>query len=130
MPQERGSKASKWEILTKAINEHQKQADNLKQWQTNYTHAVGDNEMLRREVAGLRMEIAQLRGELGSSSGHAPPPPPPPASQPPGPYAADPYANPARPELPPIRSISNNMPNGPDSMMGVQYDAPRVNGYR
>ncbi|KAI5466717.1 hypothetical protein BGZ63DRAFT_430021 [Mariannaea sp. PMI_226] len=129
MPQERGSKASKWEILTKAIAEHQRQNEAIRHWQHNYNIAVGDIEMLRREMAGLKMELAQLRGELNSSSAHAQQAPPP-APQPQAQYGADPYANPPRPELPPIRSISNNITNGPDSMTGVQYETPRVNGYR
>lgn len=87
--------------------------------------------MLHREVQALRMEAAQLRGEIGSSGNppqQAPPPPPSQASQPPPPasYGSDIYANTNRTELPPLRSIHN----GPDSMTGVQYDAPRVNGYR
>ncbi|POR39716.1 Protein esc1 [Tolypocladium paradoxum] len=125
MPQERGSKASKWEILTKAIAEHQRQTDHIRLLQSHYNTALAENEMLRREMHGLRMDGAH-------SAGHAqqgPPPPPPQGSQS-GSYAADPYASSNRTELPPLRSISNNMPNGPDSMTGVQYEAPRVNGYR
>lgn len=131
MPQERGSKASKWEILTKAIAEHQRQNEHLRMLQSHYNTAVTENEMLRRELQGLRMESAQLRGELGASAPHSqqqPPVAPGPASQPS--YAADSYATSNRPELPPLRSISNGVPNGPESMTGVQYEAPRVNGYR
>ncbi|KAJ4272193.1 hypothetical protein NW762_000904 [Fusarium torreyae] len=128
MPQERGSKASKWEILTKAIAEHQKQHDHIRLLQSHYNTAAAENEMLRREIQGLRMEGAQLRGELNSSSSH-PPPPSAPAPQS-GSYQSDPYANSNRPELPPIRSLSNSISNGPDSMTGVQYDSPRTNGYR
>ncbi|KAF4978027.1 hypothetical protein FZEAL_5534 [Fusarium zealandicum] len=129
MPQERGSKASKWEILTKAIAEHQRQSEHLRLLQSHYNTAAAENEMLRREIQGLRMEGAQMRGELNSSSAHPPPPPPaaPPQS---GPYPSDPYASATRPELPPIRSLSNNISNPPDSMTGVQYDTPRANGYR
>lgn len=135
MPQERGSKASKWEILTKAIAEHQRQTDTIRALQSHYNTAAAENEMLRRELQGLRMESAQLRGELHSSSSHPPPPPAPaPAQQqqqpPQAPYAADPYANSTRPELPPIRSIGNSMSNGPESMTGVQYETPRANGFR
>ncbi|KAM0564004.1 hypothetical protein ACHAPJ_000212 [Fusarium lateritium] len=128
MPQERGSKASKWEILTKAIAEHQKQHDHIRLLQSHYNTAAAENEMLRREIQGLRMEGAQLRGELNSSSSH-PPPSSAPAPQS-GSYQPDPYANSNRPELPPIRSLSNSISNGPDSMTGVQYDSPRTNGYR
>jgi hypothetical protein len=130
MPQERGSKASKWEILTKAIAEHQRQNEHLRMLQSHYNTAVADNEMLRRELQGMRMESAQLRGELGAAAPHAQPPssvgPP---SQPTS-YPADHYAPSSRPELPPLRSISGSVPNGPESMTGVQYEAPRVNGYR
>jgi hypothetical protein len=88
--------------------------------------------MLRRELQGTRMESAHLRGELSSSGPHStqqgPPPPGQPGSQQ-GPYPPEPY-NASRPELPPLRSISNGMPSAPDSMTGVQYEAPRVNGYR
>lgn len=86
--------------------------------------------MLRHELHGLRMDGAH-------PSGHPPQAPPPPQQQPvqqqgsqPGPYTGDPYAGASRTELPPLRSISNSIPNGPDSMTGVQYEAPRVNGYR
>ncbi|KAK7430802.1 hypothetical protein QQZ08_002591 [Neonectria magnoliae] len=131
MPQERGSKASKWEILTKAIAEHQRQTDTIRALQSHYNTAAAENEMLRREMQGLRMESAQLRGELHTSTAQVAPPPPPPATQQPANYAADhPYASATRPELPPIRSISNTISNGPESMTGVQYETPRANGYR
>lgn len=118
-----------------AIAEHQRQTDTIRALQSHYNTAAAENEMLRRELQGLRMESAQLRGELHSSSSHPPPPPAPaPAQQqqqpPQAPYAADPYANSTRPELPPIRSIGNNMSNGPESMTGVQYETPRANGFR
>ncbi|CAJ0546239.1 Ff.00g097120.m01.CDS01 [Fusarium sp. VM40] len=128
MPQERGSKASKWEILTKAIAEHQKQHEHIRLLQSHYNTAAAENEMLRREIQGLRMEGAQMRG--GSSSSH---PAPPSSAATPAPqagsYQQDHYANSNRPELPPIRSLSNGISNGPDSMTGVQYDSPRTNGY-
>jgi hypothetical protein len=86
--------------------------------------------MLRRELQAARMETAQFRGELNASNNpvqQAAPPPPSQSAQPAaGSYGSDPYANTNRTELPPLRSIHN----GPDSMTGVQYDAPRVNGYR
>lgn len=80
--------------------------------------------MLRREVTGLRLDNSQLVGELNRQSAQ----PPAPISQPA--YSSDPYANAPRTELPPLRSISNSIQNGPDSMTGVQYEAPRSNGYR
>ncbi|EXM28406.1 hypothetical protein AU210_000765 [Fusarium oxysporum f. sp. radicis-cucumerinum] len=129
MPQERGSKASKWEILTKAIAEHQKQQDIIRALQDHYKSNTAENEMLRRDVHALRMENQQLRSELNSSSSRPPlssaATPAPQA----GTYQADPYPNPNRPELPPLRSLRNSIPNGPDSMTGVQYDSPRTNGY-
>ncbi|KAM0254773.1 hypothetical protein ACHAQJ_006430 [Trichoderma viride] len=124
MPQERGSKASKWEILTKAIVEHQKQSDHIRALQSHYNTAMAENDMLRRELSGMRMESSQLLGELNRHQA----PPPGPVGQPP--YSSDPYANAPRTELPPLRSISNGIPNNPDSMTGVQYEAPRTNGYR
>ena len=46
-------------------------------------------------------------------------------------YPQDPYGRqPQRPELPPLRSLSGNLPNGPDSMTGVQYEEQRPNGFR
>jgi hypothetical protein len=123
MPQERGSKASKWEILTKAISEYQKQQDHIILLQNHYNSAAAENEILRREVHALRAENAQLRGSPSSA--------PTPASGPPSTtYQTERYANSNGPELPPIRSLSNNMPNGPDSMTGVQYETPQSNGYR
>ncbi|KLP00772.1 Protein esc1 [Fusarium fujikuroi] len=129
MPQERGSKASKWEILTKAIAEHQKQQDIIRALQDHYKSNTAENELLRRDVHALRMENQQLRSELNSSSSRPPlssaATPAPQA----GTYQTDPYPNPNRPELPPLRSLRNSIPNGPDSMTGVQYDSPRTNGY-
>ncbi|KAG6176815.1 hypothetical protein E4U27_004814 [Claviceps purpurea] len=142
MPQERGSKASKWEILTKAITEHQRQTEHLRAIQLHFSNTTAENEMLRRELSSMRMEIAQLRGEL-NSTGHAQPPPPPSpgpvsSSAPPQShgsqsklscYGNDAFAGPSRNELPPLRSLSMHA-SGPDSMTGVQYDTPRANGYR
>ncbi|KAI1376357.1 hypothetical protein F4677DRAFT_89495 [Hypoxylon crocopeplum] len=120
MPQERGSKASKWEILTKAIAEHQKQSDTIKTLSGHCQNAMQEAEMLRRELDRMRMENAQLRGNMPG------PPNPPIPSQPSGdPYAQDPYGRAARPELPPLRAL-----NAPESMTGVQYEGQRPNGYR
>lgn len=151
MPQERGSKASKWEILTKgkhsesciagwiptnfcaAIAEHSRLQDHMRIIQSHYNTAAADNEMLRREIHGLRVELAQARGEMGPSGQH---PPAPQQSQSQQSSRVAPYASEHYPpsssgtELPPLRSISNGVPNGPDSMTGVQYEAPRTNGYR
>ncbi|KAI1482550.1 hypothetical protein F4774DRAFT_279930 [Daldinia eschscholtzii] len=131
MPQERGSKASKWEILTKAIAEHQKQSEALKSITNHCQTAMQEAEMLRREIDRLRMENAQLRGSIPIPPGQGPPNTAMP-SQPSGdPYGQDPYGRAPRPELPPLRALSNNIPNNPDSMTGVQYDSQRPpNGYR
>lgn len=125
MPQERGSKASKWEILTKAIAEHQKQSDTIKNLSGHYQSAVQEAEMLRRELDRMRMENAQLRGNMplppGQGAANAPI-----SSQPPAdPYVQDPYGRAPRPELPPLRAL-----NAPESMTGVQYEGQRPNGYR
>lgn len=81
--------------------------------------------MLRRELHGLRMD----NNHLNNSSSHSQQGTP---SQGPqsGSYASDPYGGSNRTELPPLRSISNSIPSGPDSMTGVQYEGPRVNGFR
>ncbi|KHN94456.1 Helix-loop-helix DNA-binding protein [Metarhizium album ARSEF 1941] len=130
MPQERGSKASKWEILTKAIGEHQRQAELIRTLQSYYNNAASEIEVLHRELETARMEAAQLRGEVGSPGNPPQQARPAPSSQssqqPPASYGSDIYANTNRTELPPLRSIHA----GPESMTGVQYDAPRVNGYR
>ncbi|KAI3323576.1 hypothetical protein HD806DRAFT_535404 [Xylariaceae sp. AK1471] len=129
MPQERGSKASKWEILSKAITEHQRQSDHIKQLTSHYQNAMQEAEMLRREMERLRMENNQLRN--GAAAGSGPANQPTPAQQPPAdPYAQDPYGRASRPELPPLRALSGNLPNGPESMTGVQYEGQRPNGFR
>ncbi|KAI2613886.1 uncharacterized protein GGS25DRAFT_24025 [Hypoxylon fragiforme] len=126
MPQERGSKASKWEILTKAIAEHQKQTDTIKNISGHYQNAMQESEMLRRELERMRMENAQLRGNLPALPPNQGPANPPIPSQPSGdPYAQDPYGRAQRPELPPLRAL-----NAPESMTGVQYEGQRPNGFR
>ncbi|KAK5624496.1 hypothetical protein RRF57_000213 [Xylaria bambusicola] len=139
MPQERGSKASKWEILSKvlkvilifglAITEHQRQADHIKQLSTHYQNTIAEADMLRREMERLRMENSQLRNSAAAGSG--PVNQPTPAPQPPSePYAPDPYGRGPRPELPPLRALNNNLPNGPESMTGVQYEGQRPPSFR
>ncbi|KAL2146280.1 hypothetical protein VTI28DRAFT_4576 [Corynascus sepedonium] len=117
MPQERGSKASKWEILTKAISEHQRQADLIRQLQTINATQQNEIEMLRRELERM----------------HGAPQPRPGTD----PYAQDQYGRPRPPELPPLRSLQSPTgppppppSQGPESMTGVQYEPPRANGYR
>lgn len=113
--------------MRKAITEYQRQTDHVRILQQYYNSAVSDNEILRRELQSAKMELAQARGETVA----------PPLSQPQShaapahPFPAEHYpASSSGTELPPLRSISNGMSNGPDSMTGVQYEAPRSNGYR
>lgn len=99
------------------------------------TSVLQENQNLRDDNLHLRNDIQRLQNELHNlrlqqpPTGQAPPPqsqvaaPPPPQA-----YQTDPYAN--RRELPPIRGLNGTMPNGPESMTGVQYEAPRMNGYR
>lgn len=113
-----------------AIAEHARLNDHLRIIQSHYNTAAADNEMLRREIHGLRMELAQARGEAPPGQ-HSAPAPAQTQSQP-SQSASYPerYAQASSgADLPPLRSISNGAPN-PDSMTGVQYEAPRTNGYR
>lgn len=141
MPQERGSKASKWEILTKgksmtrstqrpvltlaAIAEHQKQSDHIRELARQVKQVSAENDMLRHQLlsSGVRM------GEMPPPNMHGGPGPqgPPPQAAAPQHYPPEAYGQ-ARTELPPLRSLNPAMPNGPDTMSGVQYEAPRVNG--
>ncbi|KAH8675781.1 putative HLH transcription factor [Xylariales sp. PMI_506] len=131
MPQERGSKASKWEILTKAIAEHQRQQDYIKQLSGHCQSAQQESELMRRELERLRMENAQLRATPNGPSAHSQTNHSVPAQPSVDPYGADGYGRgAARPELPPLRSLSGNIPNGPDSMTGVQYEGQQTNGFR
>ena len=143
MPQERGSKASKWEILTKgkppipwlgrlglpnpfpAISEHQRQHESIRSISQHCASFQTEAEALRRELHGLRMENQQLRTDLASVATN-------PATSHPNPQSlADPYARATpRPELPPLRALGGSLSNGPESMTGVQYDAPRSTEYR
>ncbi|KAI1213990.1 uncharacterized protein F4807DRAFT_208054 [Annulohypoxylon truncatum] len=125
MPQERGSKASKWEILTKAIAEHQKQTDTIKSLSGHYQTAMQEAEMLRRELDRMRMENAQLRGNVPLPPGQGAPNAPLPSQPSADPYGQDPYGRAPRPELPPLRAL-----NAPESMTGVQYEGQRPNGFR
>ncbi|KAK0703715.1 hypothetical protein B0T26DRAFT_757232 [Lasiosphaeria miniovina] len=119
MPQERGSKASKWEILTKAISEHQRQNDTIRLLQNHVSQQQTELDKLRRDAAALRAENDRiLRSGSSQNIGDH--------------YASDPYGRPSRPpELPPLRALSSSAaPAAPDSMTGVQYEAPRTNGFR
>lgn len=126
MPQERGSKASKWEILTKAIGEHQRQSENIKYWQSQATSLHGEVEHLRRELNTVRIENQQLRNDLAAAINGQPSRMP--SSMSADTYNADQFGRaPSRPELPPLRSLQNggSGPN-PDTMTGVQYEQPRT----
>jgi hypothetical protein len=150
MPQERGSKASKWEILTKAIAEHQKQQDCIRSLTSHWQQSQQELENMRRESNGLRLENSQLRSELSNLSaaghsaapvngaplaGHPAAPPTPMESYSADPYTrgnrVDPYA-PRGTELPPLRSLNGAVQPTPESMTGVQYqnEPTRVNGFR
>ncbi|KXJ95947.1 hypothetical protein Micbo1qcDRAFT_30015 [Microdochium bolleyi] len=131
MPQERGSKASKWEILTKAIAEHQRQSDTIKQMSAHCNTVIGEAEHMRREIERLQRENAQLRGGMANNPQSQTTPSHPAPSQPTAdPYAQGQYARNSRPELPPLRALNGGITNQPDSMTGVQYDAQQTNGYR
>lgn len=109
-----------------AITEHQRQTDTIKYLQQQHHTIVSDVDMMRRELAAARMENSQLRGELSAVS----------SSQGAGSHnSAPPSASFAqkdaqRPELPPLRSLSGEVPTAPESMAGVQYEQPRFAGYR
>ncbi|EPE08226.1 hlh transcription factor [Ophiostoma piceae UAMH 11346] len=126
MPQERGSKASKWEILTKAITEHQRLQDVLRNTQQHQSGISAEMASMKNELHALRAENQQLRSDMASfqsNGGHA--------NGMSDPYARGPQS--ARPELPPLRSLSSGLPpptSQPESMTGVQYDQSRMNGYR
>jgi hypothetical protein len=132
MPQERGSKASKWEILTKAIHEYSRLQDEIRK--STHALAIAKQELdaSRHENSTIRLENAQLREQnkhLLAQAGQQPirhhveqspsfPPPPPPSSG---------YNSGS--QLPPIR-LENNM-RDPNSMNGIQYhgDGATANGY-
>ncbi|KAK3372292.1 hypothetical protein B0H63DRAFT_291464 [Podospora didyma] len=113
MPQERGSKASKWEILTKAISEHQRQRDHIQGLQNQMSRQQGEIELLKRELHAYR------------AGAHRPPQPM--ADQ----YPADQYNRQHPAELPPLRDHLQPPPasSAPESMTGVQYESSR-NGFR
>lgn len=136
MPQERGSKASKWEILTKAITEHQRLQDTVRS-ATQHSNAISnDMAAIKNELHSLRMENQQLRADMASlhansgANGQAPPGMSDPFSR--GPQGARNNDQ----QLPPLRSLSSGLPPPtsqpppPESMTGVQYDQSRVNGFR
>lgn len=86
--------------------------------------------MLRREMERLRMEVNQLRAGVTAGAGTSNQPTPSQQQAASDPYVQDPYGRAPRPELPPLRSLSGNLPNGTESMTGVQYEGQRTNGFR
>ncbi|CAL3966275.1 hypothetical protein PZA11_002982 [Diplocarpon coronariae] len=135
---ERGAKASKWEILSKAIAEHERQTkvieDQKKQLgrvEQRLVRSEQDLDLSRREVNSMRAENAQLRADLAAAQGngsaatyHQPTPlPPHQHGYAPGP---DPAPHPVHQQLPPLRTIP-----GPEIMNGVQYQHDqRTSSYR
>ncbi|KUJ11225.1 uncharacterized protein LY89DRAFT_239848 [Mollisia scopiformis] len=129
---ERGAKASKWEILSKAISEHERQTkiidDQKKQIQRLEAHlgrVEHDLDIARREANSARLENAQLRSDVSGLQGGAPGyhGPAPPVQHSHG-YAMQPSE--PQQQLPPLRNIP-----GPEVMNGVQYQhEQRSNGYR
>lgn len=130
---ERGAKASKWEILSKAISEHERQSKlideqkkQVQRLESRLQRVEHDLDISRRDASAVRLENAQLRAEIVSlqnaasaSSYHAPPP----AVGHGHNYAVQPEQ---QQQLPPLRNIP-----GPEVMNGVQYSHdPRPNGYR
>lgn len=107
-----------------AIAEHQRQTDTIRALQHHLNNATADNDMLRRELQSMQ---GPRMSDMGPPTPHAAQQAPQGPAQPPAqqaPYPSESYGG-NRTELPPLRSIS-----GPDSMTGVQYEAPRTNGYR
>ncbi|KAH8674551.1 hypothetical protein BGZ60DRAFT_468834 [Tricladium varicosporioides] len=139
MPQERGSKASKWEILTKAISEYSRAMTDITRLSSKVRTIETELDTSRREAAGLRLENSQLRAELANfTNPHRSAQPPIPAEYPnipTNPYGAnvmdrssrhDTYVLRNAEQLPPIRNAINGHPQVTEAMSGVQYQ----NGYR
>ncbi|CAK7265169.1 hypothetical protein SEPCBS119000_001375 [Sporothrix epigloea] len=137
MPQERGSKASKWEILTKAITEHQRLQETLRCATMHSNSITNDMAAIKSEIHNLRLENRQLRAQVASlhsnangANSHAPEGMTDPFSRGPGPARGNDQ------QLPPLRALSSTLslstaqPPPPESMTGVQYDQSRVNGFR
>ncbi|CZS89111.1 hypothetical protein WAI453_010392 [Rhynchosporium graminicola] len=129
---ERGAKASKWEILSKAIVEHERQTKIIDDQKRQLSRADARLQRLeheldaaRRETNELRTENSQMRSEITALQGHSAPayhPPPPPAAHS---YSHAIPNNEPQQQLPPLRSIP-----GPEIMNGVQYHDQRTNAYR
>lgn len=50
-------------LTVTAIAEHQRQSDHIRILQSQYNNAVSENEILQREIQGIKMELAQIRGD-------------------------------------------------------------------
>ncbi|KAK4170161.1 protein esc1 [Cladorrhinum sp. PSN259] len=124
MPQERGQKASKWEILTKAISEHQRQSGIIRDLGQHIQAQNDEITKQRAAIEDLQRQLQEFRQYPQKHHMHGGA-----AQHPPDQYAAD-FARSRPPELPPLRGNfeAPPVPTGPDSMTGVQYDGPRVNG--
>ncbi|CAG8982505.1 hypothetical protein HYALB_00002285 [Hymenoscyphus albidus] len=141
MPQERGSKASKWEILTKAIAEYGRAMTDITRLSSKIRGLEQELETSRREAAALRLENSQLRGELaGFANTHRLPPQPPmnnDYSQGNSIYGGgvmdrgtrghDTYVLRSAEQLPPIRNAISGHSQQADAMSGIQY---QQSGYR
>jgi len=133
LPADRGMKASKWEILSKAIDF----VVNLKQ---SHQEMLREIEMLRHELEGFRQGIpSYATGAPPPSMVYASAPvvhshyPPPPTAQPPHPHQPPmpPQSNMSRPPSSdtgfapgiPSSGPGNGVPNGKNSMSG-RSEAP------
>merc|ERR1711977_182088 len=77
---ERGAKASKWEILSKAISEHERQTKVIAEQKNQIARVDAHLQRLeheldatRREANDLRLENAQMRSEIAVLQGHPAP---------------------------------------------------------
>jgi len=130
---ERGAKASKWEILSKAISEHERQTKVIAEQKNQIARVDARLQRLeheldatRREANDLRLENAQMRSEIAVLQGHPAPSYHQPSAPIPHQYSHNVQAGEQQQQLPPLRSIP-----GPEVMNGVQYQHDqRPNGYR
>lgn len=125
LPADRGMKASKWEILSKAIDF----VTNLKQ---SHQDMVREIEMLRHELESMRQGIpsfgpgapphAMVYGQGAPVPGPYPPPPPPPGaiSHPP----PHPHQQPPHPPQPRPPSSENPYPAAPTTLPSAPTGAP------
>ncbi|KAI9744581.1 MAG: hypothetical protein M1818_002110 [Claussenomyces sp. TS43310] len=144
LPQDRASKASKWEILSKAIAEHKNQSEMIKRQSDEinglkdaYQRAQQELRASRQESNELLVENRQLRSGVPAHSApghmvHGNMPPTPMEAYPTDVYARGiPLRGDHRAELPPLRTLNAPMHGGTE-MSGVQYhhDPPPANTFR